>query len=151
MDKKELISALVKSGMTETDAAAALQSQVSTDADLMRKIHMQDAEIENYKNKVKQATDLFNRVNQERDAAEQAEKQRLIKEISIDSAWTVDQLTAKDLKTLQEINTTLKLNNNKTFASVAADIAELEKKKAPLFTVGAWDSKTQTYKGGITV
>lgn len=150
MNKTELVAALVKGGLSQADAEAAVATQTSTDADLMRENNMKTAEIENLRNKVKQATDLFNRINQEKDAAEQAEKLRLIHEITVDSAWTEDQLKGKDLKTLQEINTTLKLNNNKTFASVAADLAEQDaKKNKPHLTAGAWDSAEEKWVGGL--
>ncbi len=149
----ELVAACVKGGMSEVDCRAKLADaappKASTDADLMRENQMLRAEVEARKNQIRQATDMITRVNQERKAAEDAEKSRLIDTIMQDSAYSKDQLVGMDLKDLQTINTTLKLNNNKTFASVAADIAEQERKNKVFLTVGAWDSAKKTYVGGL--
>jgi hypothetical protein len=113
--------------------------KVQTDADLIKENAMLKAELEARKNQIKQATDLFTRLTAEKNAVEEAEKSRLIDTIMQDSAYEKAQLEGKDLNTLREINTTLKLNNNKAFASVAADMAEQERRSKPHLTVGAWD------------
>jgi hypothetical protein len=150
--KEELLQACIKGGMSEADCRqkfADAMPKINTDADLMRENQMLRAEVEARKNQIKQATDLVTRVNQEKKAAEDAEKTRLIDTIMADSAYSKDQLEAKDLKTLQEINTTLKLNNNKTFAAVAADLAEQESRKKVFLSAGAWDAQKQSWVGGI--
>ena len=152
--KEELIQLCMKGGMSEADcrkkvADALPQPQVNTDLDLMRENNMLRAEVEARKNQIKQATDLVTRVNQERKAAEDAEKTRLIDTIMMDSIYTKEQLTGMDFKELQTINTTLKMNSNKTFASVASDIAVQEAKNKVQFTLGKWDSRQGKYVGGI--
>jgi hypothetical protein len=151
-NKEELIAACIKGGMAEADCRLKLTDAVpkaSTDADLMRENSMLRAEVEARKNQIKQATDLVTRVNQERKAAEDAEKNRLIDTIMADSAYTKDQLVGMDLKDLQTINTTLKLNNNKTFAAVAADIAAQEQRAKVQLTAGAWDAVEKKWVGGL--
>ena len=129
----------------KTDTAPATK----TDAELIRENAMLRAELEARKNQIKQATDLVTRVNMERKASEDAEKLRLEDTIMADSAYTKDQLDKMELKDLQTINTTLKLNNNKTFAAVAADIAAQETRNKVVLTIGRYDSATKAWVGGI--
>jgi len=150
--KDELIAACVKGGMSEAECIKKIgdaMPKASTDADLMRENQMLRAEVEARKNQIKQATDLVTRVNQERKAAEDAEKNRLIDTIMADSAYSKDQLSGMDLKDLQTINTTLKLNNNKTFAAVAADIAAQDAKRKVFLSAGAWDAQKKEWVGGL--
>jgi hypothetical protein len=125
------------------------ETKVQTDADLIRENAMLKAELEARKNQIKQATDLFNRLTAEKTATEEAEKQRLIDTIMQDSTYQKDQLIGKDMNTLREINTTLNLNNNKAFASVAADMAEQAHKAKVHLTVGAWDAQKKVWIGGL--
>jgi hypothetical protein len=152
MTKEDIINVLVKSGMTAADAEKAFVTAipaVSTDADLLKKIAMQEATLEIRNKQIQQATDLFNRVNLERKAQEDADKSKLIDSIQIDSKFTKDDLKDKALSELQTMRLTLDKSLERTFASVSAQIDEEKRIREPVFTVGKFDSKTNSWKGGI--
>ncbi len=124
------------------------EPKVQTDADLISANAMLRAEVEARKNQIRQASDLFNRISAEKDAAVLAEKNRVVDSIMEDvPKANRDDYAAKDLKTLQDINTALKMMSNRAFASVAASDAEQERRSKPQLTAGKWDGKT--WIGGL--
>ena len=122
---------------------------VQTDADLLNKIAMLEARLDTREKQLKQAIDIANRANDERKALDEKEKAKLIDSIQQDSKFTKDDLKDKSLSELNTMRITLDRSIEKTFASVAAEMDEAKRSKQPLFTVGAFDSKTQSWKGGI--
>jgi hypothetical protein len=142
----------MKAGMAQTDAEKALLDitpKGASDVDLMRQIEMKDAQIATREKQLKQAIDIANRANDERKAKDEAEKLKLIDSIMIDGKFGKDELTNKTLPELQIIRTTLDKSIEKTFASVAAEMDEAKRARTPLLTAGAWDSKKQSWVGGI--
>jgi len=131
----------------------ASQSSASTGppvmGDLLREIEMLKTQVEIREKQLRQAIDIAGRANSERKAREDAEKERLINSIVLDSKFGKDELDKKSLGDLQTIRTTLDKSIEKTFASVAADLAEAQRKKKPHLTAGYYDSATKTWKGGI--
>ena len=123
--------------------------KVETDADLRREIAMLRSQVDTREKQLRQAIDIANRANDERKAKDEAEKAKLIDSIQMDSKFDKTELQGKSLADLQTIRITLDKSIEKTFASVAAEMDESNHKKTPYFTVGAWDSKTQSYVGGI--
>ena len=122
---------------------------VTSDADLLNKIAMLEARLDTREKQLKQAIDIANRANDERKALDEKEKAKLIDSIQQDSKFTKDDLKDKSLSELNTMRITLDRSIEKTFASVAAEMDEAKRSKQPLFTVGYFDSKTQSYKGGI--
>jgi len=124
-------------------------NELKTDADLMREIEMLKARVDLREKQLKQAIDIANRANAKRQAEEEAEKQSLIQSIQIDGKFDKDELEKKSLEELKTMRFTLDRSIEKTFANVAADINEQQRKRKPLLTVGYYDSATKTWKGGI--
>jgi len=152
--KEEVIANLVKAGMTETDAKAAIAAITpapvnASDFDAQRKINMLEGQVETREKQLRQAIDIANRANDAQKAKDEAERLKLIESVQMDSKFTKDDLKDKSLAELQTMRITLDKSIEKTFASVAAEIDEQKRVKQPLFTVGYYDSKTQTFKGGI--
>jgi LPS O-antigen subunit length determinant protein (WzzB/FepE family) len=135
-----------KNTLTEKPAE---NKPVASDADLLRQIEMLKAQVDTREKQLKQAIDIANRANDAQKARDEAEKAKLIDSITMDSHYTKDALQNKPLTELQIMRTTLDCSIEKTFASVAAEMDQNNRKHAPLFTAGAWDSKTQTYVGGV--
>jgi len=125
------------------------QKTPATDADLLRQIEMLKAQVDTREKQLKQAIDIANRANDAQKARDEAEKAKLVESVMMDSKFSKDDLTGKTLAELQTMRITLDKSIEKTFASVAAELDEKRHRHAPLFTAGAWDSKTQTYVGGI--
>ena len=150
--KEELIQTLIKGGMAQADAEKAVTDVIpkgSTDADLMREIDMLKAEVKVRNTQLRQAIDIAQRVNDERKAREDAEKTRLIDSLIIDGKFNKDDLAKNTLAELQIMRTTIDKALEKTFVSVAAELDAENKKHEPYLTVGAWDAKTQSWKGGL--
>jgi len=124
------------------------EPKTATDADLLQKIAMLEARIDTREKQLKQAIDIANRANDEAKARETKEREKLMDSIQQDSKFSKDDLKEKSLPELTTIRITLDKSIEKTFASVAQEIDEQKRSTQPLFTVGAWDSKTQSYKGG---
>ena len=119
------------------------------DAALIREIEMLKAQLQTRENQLRQAIDIAGRANTERQAREEAEKQRLIDSIRIDSKFSKNDLTTKTLQDLQTIRITLDKSIEKTFASVAADMDAAKRKTQPHLTAGYFDAATKTWKGGL--
>jgi len=124
-------------------------SHVASDAELLRKIEILEAQLSTREKQLRQAIDIANRANDERKARDEAEKSKLIDSIVLDSHFSKDDLKQKSLAELQTMRITLDKSIEKTFASVAAEIDEAKRAKRPRLTVGAWDAATQTWKGGL--
>ena len=120
-----------------------------TDSSLRRENEMLRAQIETRERQLRQAIEIANRANDERNARKEAEKARLIQSIQMDGKFTKDELQGKTLDELNTMRLTLDRSIEKTFASVAAEIDEQRKRKQPVFTLGTWDSASQTWKGGV--
>jgi hypothetical protein len=122
---------------------------VVSDADLLQKIAMLEARVEVREKQLKQAIDIANRANDEKKASDEKERIKLIDGIVQDSHFSKDTLNSKSLNELQIMRITLDGSIEKTFASVAADIEAQKHSKQPFLTVGAYDSATKTWKGGL--
>ena len=124
-------------------------NELKTDADLMRENEMLKARVDLREKQLKQAIDIANRANAKRQAEEEAEKQSLIQSIQMDGKFDKDELEKKSLEELKTMRFTLDRSIEKTFANVAADINEQQRKRKPLLTVGYYDSAAKTWKEGI--
>jgi hypothetical protein len=124
-------------------------ADASTDADLLRKCEMLEARVALREKQLKQAIDIAGRANDERKAKEEAEKQSLINSIMIDSKFNKDELAPKSLAELQTMRFTLDRSLQQTFANIAADIDEKNRKKQPRLTAGYYDKATDSWKGGM--
>ena len=121
----------------------------ATDADLLRKIEMLQAQVDTREKQLKQAIDIAQRANDERKARDEVDKLKLIDSIMMDSKFSKEDLTSRSLSDLQTMRITLDRSIEKTFASVAADLAESNRSKQPLLTAGRYDSATKSWVGGI--
>jgi preprotein translocase subunit SecD len=119
------------------------------DRDLLRKINMLEIQLKNREDQLRQAIEIANRANDERKAREEAEKQKLITSIMMDGKFNKDELEDKTLAELQTMRITLDHSIQKTFANIAADIAEQRKNRKPSLTAGAWDKEKKQWVGGI--
>jgi hypothetical protein len=122
------------------DAAPA----IVTDADLMLKNEMLTAQLNVREQQLRQAIDIADRYNKETIARDEAEKNRLIDSIILDSKFGKDELKSRSLSELQTMRITLDRSIEKSFASVAAQIDEARKPK--LMGVDYWDSKTGEWR-----
>jgi len=120
-----------------------------TDADLIKQVEMLKGQLKTREDQLRQAIDIANRANVEKEARNEAEKEDLINRLVIDSKYTREDLKDKPLEEVRIIKTAVDKSIDKTFASVAADMAEQDRKTAPLFTIGKWDYKKQDWVGGI--
>jgi hypothetical protein len=121
----------------------------ATDADLLRKIEMLQAQVDTREKQLKQAIDIAQRANDERKARDEADKMKLIDSIMMDSKFSKEDLSGRSLSELQTMRITLDRSIEKTFASVAADLAEQNNHKKPFLSAGAWDAQKQSWVGGI--
>ena len=117
---------------------------VASDADLLRKIEMLQAQVDTREKQLKQAIDIANRANDERKARDEAEKQKLIDSVMIDSKFDKEYLAQKSLSELQTMRITLDKSIEKTFESVAAEIDAANKPK--LMGITYWDSKSNDWR-----
>jgi hypothetical protein len=161
--KEKLIEACIASGKSKeecmkmmTDAfPQAADSHPATDAELRRETERQKAEILKLKEQQRQAIDIANKALDEKKARDEAERQTLITEITVDSnqKWSLDELKDKSLTELNLIKTTLTKSMDQTFASIAAYDAEQKRKTTPQLTVGYFAGRDAAgnaiYKGGI--
>jgi hypothetical protein len=118
-------------------------------AELLRENEMLKGQIAVREKQLRQAIEIANRANDERKAKDNAEKQRLISSIQMDSKFSKEELNEKSLADLQTIRITLDKSIEKTFASVAAEIDAASRKRSPHLTAGAWDPVKKQYVGGI--
>jgi hypothetical protein len=125
------------------------QPTVVSDADLLQKIAMLEARLDVREKQLKQAIDLSQRALDEKKAAEEKERAKLIDSIQQDSKFTKEDLKDKSLTDLTTMRITLDRSIEKTFASVAADIEAQKHSHKPFLTVGKWDPATRTYVGGM--
>lgn len=134
---------------TESPAATG----TPTMGDLTNENEMLRARLKVREGQLKQAIGIANRANDENKAKTNAEKEMLVTSIQMDSDFEKDDLAKKHLNELRTIRLTLDKSMNKTFASVAADMAAADRKRKPLLTVGycaGKDSNGKTiWKGGI--
>jgi len=123
---------------------------VATDAELYQKVATLEAKLKTREDQLREAVDFKLKVDAEKIGKDAAEKQSLIDMIIIDGKFSRDELQKESLETLRVRCETLDRGLDKHFASVAAmDKAERERKNQPYLTVGAYDSETKTWKGGI--
>ena len=134
------------------DVPPATESSASTGppamGDVVRENEMLRARLKVREDQLKQAISIANRANDENKAKNNAQKQMLVSSIQMDSDFNKDELAKKNLNELQTIRLTLDKSMNKTFASVAADIAAADRRSKPHLTAGAWDSKKEQWVGG---
>ena len=125
--------------------------QIKTDAELMRENESLRAKIELREKQLKQAIDIANKANAAQKAKEDAEKESLITQIVLDTnnKFTPEELKDKTLSELRLMKTVVDKSLDQTFASIAAYQADAERRKEPLLTVGAWDSKKKDWVGGV--
>lgn len=145
------------SNETNPDVPATVPSSAATGppamADLVRENEMLRSQLAVREKQLRQSLDVANRAIDERKARDNAEKERLITSIQMDSHFTKDELQKKSLADLQTVRLTLDKSIEKTFASVAAEIDEAKRKKKPFLTAGYWAGKdangNDVWKGGI--
>lgn len=125
---------------TQTDSSPT----VVTDADLLNKIKMLEARIEVREKQLNQAIDVAKRANDEKIAADAAEKSRLIDSIVRDSHFKHDELKDRTLTQLHDMRLVLDKSIEQTFASVAAQLDEAKKPK--LQGVDYWDIASQSWR-----
>jgi uncharacterized coiled-coil protein SlyX len=116
--------------------------QPATDADLMRTNAMQAKHIEALNEQLKLAVDALAKVNDEKSARDEAERQSLINHLIIDSGnkLTVDSfkdMTTKEIKAMRIMADSLGSSQEKMIASVAAMRADQLKPK--LQGIDYWD------------
>jgi hypothetical protein len=135
---------------TQTDKTPP-QPVIATDAELIRENEMLKAKIKVREDQLTQAIKIANRANEIQAAKDAAEKQDLTDRIIVDSdrKMSADELKDKTLSELKLIHTVLQKSLDHTFASVAAYQAEQDRKVKPQLTAGYFDSKTQSWKGGL--
>ena len=129
----------------------AKQTVIVNDVSLIKENEMLKAKVDKLEGYLKQAIDVANKANEMQKAKDEAEISDLTDRIvaASNNRLTVDSLKGKTLDELRLIKTTLDLSMQDTFASVAALQSERDRKHAPLLTVGKWDSKTQSWVGGL--
>lgn len=134
---------------TESSASTGPSSM----GDVVRENEMLRARLKVREDQLKQAINIANRANAENKAKTNAQKQMLVSSIQMDSDFTKDELDKKNIGELQVIRLTLDKSMNKTFASVAADIAAADRKRTPQLTAGWYAGKDSNgnavWKGGI--
>jgi hypothetical protein len=136
-----------KNKMSETPENKTVQP--ATDAELMRTNAMQTKRIEKLEEQLKLAVDALAKVNDQKKATDEAERQSLINHLIIDSGnkLTVDNLkdmTMQELKSMSIMADALGSNQDKMFASVAAMQADQSKPK--IYGIDYWDSKAQVWR-----
>lgn len=128
----------------ETKPQTDTSPTVVSDADLLNKIKMLEARIEVREKQLNQAIDVAKRANDEKAAADTAEKARLIDSIVRDSHFSKDELKDRSLPQLHDMRLTLDKSIEQTFASVAAQLDEAKKPK--LQGVDYWDIASQSWR-----
>jgi hypothetical protein len=118
-------------------------------AALVKDLEMTKARLKLREDQLTQAVEIANRANAQNKAKDNAQKQMLVASIQLDSHFTQEELTQKSLNELQTIRLTLDKSMSKTFANVAADIDEKNRKAKPQLTAGYFDVSTKTWKGGV--
>jgi len=133
-----------------TNGTSGKHSQ-NSDADVLRELAMTKAELTLRKKQLRQAVDVATKVNERQKAADEAEREMIITQILVDAQgkFEKDELKSKSLTDLRLIKTVIDKSMDQTFASIAALDVEERNRKKPRLTVGAWDSKTKNWVGGM--
>ena len=122
-----------------------------SDAELIRENESLRAKVELREKQLQDAIKIANKAITIEKAKEDAERDSLVNRIVLDSnnKFKPEDLNDKTLSELRLIQTVLDKSLDQTFASIAAIQADAQRRKEPLLTAGAWDSKKKEWIGGV--